>query len=98
MGGRFLRSSSRAGPPCLTCDSYSVVVWFVSGTNTPLATTFVNSNQLTGIVPAALLTEPVASRVFVQNWAGVQRDDEHLVSESNAVTFSVARRSTECLS
>lgn len=79
-----------AGPPCLTCDSYSVVVWSISGSNTRLVATFVNSGELIASVPGTLLTDPVTSRVFVQTWAGVQTDNEHLVSQTNEVIFTVA--------
>ena len=44
---------------------YSQVVWSVSGINTGLATTFVNSTKLTAVIPSVLLTNSIAAQVFV---------------------------------
>ena len=85
-----IAGSNFAGPQCLTCDSYSVVVWSVAGNNISLDTMFVSSTQLTAVIPATLLGRPVTPQVFVQTWAGVQTDNEHVVGVTNAVTFSVS--------
>lgn len=54
---------------CLSCKR-SVVVWVGNGGRTPLQATFVSSTQLTAAVPAALMTDVVTARVFVETWAG----------------------------
>ena len=43
----------------------SIVVWSVNSTNTFLATTFVSSTELTAVIPAALLANPVSANVSV---------------------------------
>lgn len=65
---------------------YSTVVWWQNGVETPLLTTFVNSSQLTAIVPAALLASPVTGKVFVQIW---DRIENTLVASSSAIPFRV---------
>ncbi|MFB3917713.1 MAG: IPT/TIG domain-containing protein [Terriglobales bacterium] len=49
-----------------TRHNFSQAVWSSNGNQTPLATTFVSSTQLTAVVAANLLTSPVAAQVFVQ--------------------------------
>jgi len=44
----------------------SIAMWSVNGTDTLLATTFVNDFTLTAIVPATLLARPVNAEVSVQ--------------------------------
>ena len=44
----------------------SVVVWSANGGDQPLATSFVSSNQLTAVIPAALLAHPVTAKVLVE--------------------------------
>lgn len=54
---------------CRTC-AHSVVAWSANGRTTALATTFVSSSKLSAIVPAALLSNPIAARVFVETVIG----------------------------
>ena len=49
-----------------TRHNFSQAVWSNNGSQTPLATTFVSSTQLTAVVAANLLISPVAAQVFVQ--------------------------------
>ena len=67
----------------------SRVVWSTNGTTiTPLITSFMSNNQLTAVIPTALLSSPVTAQVSVQNWdfmEGVSREN------SNSVTFSVMK-------
>ena len=44
----------------------SFVVWSANGSDTFLATTFVNSTQLTAVIPAGLLANPVTAQVLVE--------------------------------
>jgi hypothetical protein len=46
--------------------NFSQAVWVANTSQTPLVTTFVSTTQLTAVVPANLLTSPVAAQVFVQ--------------------------------
>ena len=46
-------------------NTKSIVVWSVNGTQTSLQTTFNSSTQLTAVVPAALLVNPLTAQVFV---------------------------------
>ena len=64
----------------------SQVAWSVNGNITLLPTTFVSSTQLTAVVPAALLTNPVAAAVLVET--GDPMGDAAL-SQSNSVSFGV---------
>jgi hypothetical protein len=66
----------------------SQAIWAVGGTETTLATTFVSSQQLTAVIPAALLISPVVAQVFVLS--GDMMDDVALL-KSGPVTFSVTR-------
>ena len=64
----------------------SEVVLSVNGTDTWLATTFVDSWHLTAVIPAALLTTPVVAVVSV--WTGDPMGDAP-GSRSGAATFTV---------
>ena len=44
----------------------SIVVWSANGSDQSLATSFVSSTQLTAVVPAALLAQPVTAKVLVE--------------------------------
>src|SRR5207248_4506346 len=65
----------------------SQAVWSVNGGAVPLATTFVSSTQITAVIPAALLTNPVDAKVFVRNWDHIE-DVTH--STSGPAIFIVA--------
>ncbi len=66
--------------------NFSQAVWSINGSNTLLATTFVNSTQLTAVIPAALLSSPATAQIFVQT--GDPMGDVPL-SRTNTVSFSV---------
>lgn len=78
-----IRGSNFAG----ATHDRSQAVWSLSGNNTLLATTFVNSTLLTTVIPATLLKNQVVAQVFVQT--GDPMGDIPL-SRSNSVSFSVA--------
>ena len=65
---------------------FSQAVWSAKGSHTHLATTFVSSSQLTAVIPAALLNNPVIAQVSVQT--GDPMGDIPLTSY-NSVSFSV---------
>ena len=66
----------------------SRAVWTSNGTMTPLSTIFVSSNQLTAVIPAALLSNPISAQVSVQDWDSI----ENVVhAASNFVGFSVSK-------
>ena len=65
---------------------FSQAVLSVNGSNTLLATTFIDSTQLTAIVPAPLLNSPISAQVFVQT--GDPMGDIAL-AKSNSLGFSV---------
>jgi IPT/TIG domain/Galactose oxidase, central domain len=73
----------------------SRVLWSANGTMTPLATTFASSNQLTAVIPAALLSNPVTALVLVQNWDNIEGG---VHATSNSVSFSVSKPSLGSLS
>lgn len=64
----------------------SVVVWSANGTDTFLATTFDSSTQLTAVIPAALLVNPIDAKVVVE--AGDPLGSLPL-SKSDSITFHV---------
>src|SRR5215469_12450631 len=65
----------------------SRVVWSANGTDTLLATTFISSNQLIAVVPAALLKNVGTALVLVET--GDPMGDIPL-TKSNSFTFIVA--------
>jgi hypothetical protein len=67
------------------------VVWSQDSIDTPLLTTFVNSSQLTAIVPAALLAGPVVGDVRVEVWDHIENT---LVATSGSVPFQVTSTPT----
>ena len=46
-------------------DKKSLVVWSANGSDTTLATTFIDNTHLSAVIPAALLSAPVTAQVFV---------------------------------
>ena len=44
----------------------SIVVWSANGSDQSLATSFISSSQLTAVIPAPLLAQPVTAKVFVE--------------------------------
>ena len=62
----------------------SEVLLSVNGTGTFLATTFIDSSNLTAVIPAALLTKPVVAMVSV--WTGDPMADSW---SSGAALFTV---------
>ena len=72
----------------------SLAVWVMNGSNTFLATTFVSSTQLSAVVPAALLVNPVVAEVFVQT--GDPMGD--VFTTSNSVNFSVTSKNASAAS
>jgi hypothetical protein len=73
----------------------SVVVWSANGTDTFLATTFVSSTQLTGVIPAALLANPVTARVLVETGDPL---GSLPFSKSTSINFSVTAAPPPALS
>jgi hypothetical protein len=69
---------------------FNQVVWTANGTDTALETTFVNSSQLTAIVPASLFASPLQAKVRVEVW-DIMGDVPDATSSS--VTFSVTSAS-----
>jgi hypothetical protein len=78
IGKNFVHGTAR--------ETNSIVTWSVNGTDTSLATTFVNSGQLTATVPAGLLTAPTTANVLILNWHFA---DDVPSERSNTVTFRV---------
>lgn len=70
--------------PC--CVIRSRAVWTVNGNDTPLATSFVSSTQITAVIPAALLSKPIKAGVFVEHLDTIEGIVD---STSNSVGFSV---------
>jgi hypothetical protein len=64
----------------------SWAVWSVNGSNTVLATNFLSSTQLTAVIPATLITAPVAAQVFVMT--GDPMGD--VLLQSNSIGFRVS--------
>ena len=62
------------------------VVWSEAGIDTPLLTTFVNSSQLTAILPAPLLASAVTAKVRVEIW-DMQGDAP--IATSSLIPFQV---------
>jgi hypothetical protein len=75
----------------------SVAFWTTDPNNlhdhgTMLVTTFVNSNQLTAVIPAALLEQPVSVQVLVLTGDPMGMSDGFFgYPKSNPVTFSVTQ-------
>jgi len=65
---------------------HSTVLWSQGGTDTPLLTTFINSSQLTAIVPATLLASAGIGNVRVETWDIIE---DTLVAASSSVPFQV---------
>jgi len=65
---------------------FNRAVWSASGRTTSLSTTFVDGAQLTAVVPAALLSNPVTAQVFVEIWDKMGDVPDFT---SNAVSFIV---------
>jgi len=65
---------------------HSQAVWRTEDTTTDLTTTIVDSAQLTAVVPAALLREPVAAHVYVEIR---DRVEGVVMRRSNEVAFTV---------
>ena len=64
----------------------SLVVWSANGSDTFLHTTFDSSTQLTAVIPAALLANPVTAAVFVETGDPV---GSLPFSKSNSISFTV---------
>lgn len=62
------------------------VVWTANGADTALETTLVSSSQLTALVPASLMTNPLQAKVRVEIW-DVQGDAP--LATSSSVLFTV---------
>jgi hypothetical protein len=67
--------------------NFSQAAWVANGNATLLMTTFVSSTQLTAVVPAALLTDPITAQVLLET--GDPMGDLPL-TKSNSVSFSVS--------
>lgn len=65
---------------------HSTVLWSQEGVDTPLLTTFINSSQLTAIVPAAFLASAGTGHVRVETWDNIENT---LVARSSSVPFQV---------
>jgi hypothetical protein len=77
MGSNFL------GAP----HNFSQAVWVANDNATLLMTTFVSSTQLTAVVPAALLTDPISAQVLLETGDPM---GEIPLLKSNSVSFSVS--------
>jgi hypothetical protein len=66
----------------------SVVVWSANGSDTTLATTFVSSTQLTAVIPAALLANPLTAKVLVETG---DPTGSLPFSKSNSINFGVTK-------
>ena len=64
----------------------SVAAWTSNGSTTYLSTTFVSGNQLTAVVPAALMSIPGTAQVVVQHYDHIENVVDGV---SNSVSFSV---------
>jgi hypothetical protein len=69
---------------------FNRLVWTANGTDTALATTFVSSSQLTAVVPAPLLANPLQAKVRVEVWDLIGDVPD---ATSSSVTFSVTTAS-----
>jgi len=89
-------TSAAAGSPDLTltimgssfvqnCCFFTQAVWSANGSATSVATTYVNSTQLSAVIPAALLKNPVSAQVFVQT----EDQDSIPKGSSNSINFNV---------
>jgi hypothetical protein len=67
--------------------NFSQAAWVANGNATLLMTTFVSSTQITAVVPAALLTDPITAQVLLET--GDPMGNLPL-SKSNSVSFSVS--------
>jgi hypothetical protein len=65
---------------------HSTVLWSQAGVDTALLTSFVDSSQLTAIVPAALLASAGKGNVRVETWDNIENT---LVATSSLVPFQV---------
>ena len=64
------------------------VLWSDNGTDTELSSTIVSTSQLTAIVPAALLSIPVQTKLRVEVWDHIEGT---LVATSSSVPFTVTQ-------
>jgi hypothetical protein len=99
--GSISPKSAAAGSPDLTLTvtgtnfisgkthKYNAVGWSANGSETLLSTTYVSGTQLTAIVPAALLSEPVTAQVRVEIWDNRAGGGDPPDSVSNWENFSV---------
>lgn len=69
---------------------HSNVLWSQGGVDTPLLATFVSNSQLTALVPAALIVDPVTAKVRVEIWDNVEGTR---VAASSSVPFRVSSTS-----
>jgi hypothetical protein len=65
---------------------HSNVLWSQGGVDTPLVASFVSSSQLTALVPAALMVNPITAKVRVEIWDNVEGT---LVARSSSIPFEV---------
>lgn len=70
---------------------HSSVLWSQGGLDTPLLTTFINSSELTAIVPAALLASSGTGEVRVETWDNIENTR---VATSSSVPFQVTSAPT----
>jgi hypothetical protein len=62
------------------------IVWTAKGVSTPIVATFLNTTQLTAVLPAKLLATPVTATLTVEVW---DFKNGAPVATSNAVKFAV---------
>ena len=70
----------------------SRAVWSAAGVNTPLTTRFISRTRLTAVVPAALLSRPATSAVFVKTGDPVGNGPP---LQSGPVEFTVTRAESD---
>jgi len=62
------------------------LVWSANGYQTSVTTNVLSGTQLTAVVPAALLSQPVKAQIFIQKWYFI---DDTPFATSNSLAFTV---------
>ena len=70
----------------------TVAVWSANGTQTNLTTSVLSGTQLTAVVPAALLSQPLEAQIFIQKWYFA---DDMPFATSNSLAFTVTTAASD---
>lgn len=62
------------------------IMWTAAGVSTPITATFLNTTQLTAVLPAKLLAAPITATLTVEVWDST---NDAPVATSNALKFAV---------